>query len=126
MLSAEKEITSGSNGAHPFSPAFSEVGDTIRDWKQQIKLTIVSSLLDHVLIPSQVLGHLSPDQYLHYCRTQLTDAWKQFRAIKAASKERRQKYLDARLANAVDEVNRANTLWKIISAEAAAKLYQRL
>jgi hypothetical protein len=56
----------------------------------------------------------------------LTYAWKQFHAIKAESKERRQKYLDACLADAVDKVNRANTLWKIISAKAAAKLYQRL
>jgi hypothetical protein len=116
----------GSNGAHSFSPAFSDTGNSIRHWKRQIKLTLADISLDHVLIPSQVIGVLSYDQYLTFCRQQLAAAWTIFRAIKTESKERRQKYLDACLADAIDEVHRANTLRKIISAEAAAQLYQRL
>jgi hypothetical protein len=126
MISSEKEVTTGSNGAHSFSPAFSDAGNAIRHWKRQIKLTASSSSLDHVLIPSQINGPLSADGYLQFCRTQLSQAWKEFRLIKAESKDCRQQYLNQCLADAIDETHRANTLRKIISAEAAAKLYQRL
>jgi hypothetical protein len=126
MLSSEKEVTTGSNGAHSFFPAFSDAGNAIRHWKRQIILTASSSSLDHVLIPSQINGPLSADVYLQFCRTQLSQAWKEFRLIKTESKDRWQKYLNQCLADAIDKTHRANTLRKIISAEATAKLYQLL
>jgi hypothetical protein len=125
MLSSEQEVTNGSNGTHPFSPSFSDAGNSIRHWKRQIKLTIDHSM-EHVLIPSQVSGVLSTNHYLAFCRHQLSESWRKFRSIKAESIERRQAYLDACLAEAIKETHRANTLHKIISAEAVARLYKRL
>jgi hypothetical protein len=126
MLTTEKEVTTGSNGAHAFSPAFSDAGNAIRHWKRQIRLRADDPTLTHVLIPSQVEGVISSEQYLRHCRTQLADSWTKFRNIKAESKAHRKKYLDTCLADAKDEAHRANTLRKIISAEAASRLYRRL